>query len=147
MEENKKPNSRKKTRNTAHRGGRGSKAGKKPTHERRVTPQRQKKAEVGPKKQQKNLHKPATEHGTPTRPGGERTEEGAGRRQKTNKKSKGKDTEGYRKRNLNRSQNHSRKAEEGGIKGELKSNNRTTWYDKKHGTRREGRAQTASWRR
>ena len=55
---------------------------------------------------------------TPSRPGGKRTEEGAGRRQKANKKTEGKEMEGYRKRNLNRRQNHSRKAEEGEKKEE-----------------------------
>ena len=150
----KKPRHRtgwKKTTNTAHIGGRGSKAVKKTTHERRVTRPRRNQSGSGNTEateltQIRNL--------TPTRPRGERTEGGAGRRRKANKKSKGKKTEGYRKRNPNQSQNHARKAEEVEIKREQKenkkrtqSNNRTTKYGKKHGTRREGRAHTASWRR
>ena len=67
-----------------------------------------------------------TRNRTPSRLGGERTEEGAGRRQKANKKSEGKETEEYRKRNLNLSQNHSRKAEEGEIKGEEKGELKVT---------------------
>ena len=113
---------RKKSRNAAHRGRRGSKAGKKPTHERRMITPETKQSGSGSKEATEECAQ--TCNRTSSRPGGERAEEGAGRRQKANKESEGKEMEGYRKRNLNRSQKPLKK-DRGGRdkrrrKGELK---------------------------